>query len=258
METKAKRNIRFAPRDLIHAFGRLNFRRREECATVIRWLAARSGERILDIGCGDGAYDNQIARKGAIVSGVDIHEDRLAAARRWFPGDRTSFHFMDASRLDFPDASFDRALSLCVMEHLADDELVMRNVARALKPGGIFVFSADSLSNPGITPKERERHRKKYAVKTFYTVESVRQKLARAGFEMLESKYILSSPRDLRFIRMSWKLDDLPGFLGVLKLCGYAFLGASRKIASLPSGREAGSRDSGLTLLVKAVKRAAP
>ena len=51
--------------------------------------------------------------------------------------------------LDFPDASFDKALSLCVVEHLEDDELVMRNVARALKPGGLFVFSADSLSDAG-------------------------------------------------------------------------------------------------------------
>jgi 2-polyprenyl-3-methyl-5-hydroxy-6-metoxy-1,4-benzoquinol methylase len=250
---------KFTSRDLLHAFGRLNFRRREECATIIRWLDARPGERILDIGCGDGAYDNRIARKGAIVTGVDIHEDRLAAARRWFPGDRTSFHFMDAGRLDFPEASFDKVLSLCVMEHLADDELVMRNVARTLKPGGLFVFSADSLSSPGITPEERDRHRKKYAVKTFYTAESVLQKLDRTGFAMLESKYILSSPRDLRFIRMSWKLDDLPGCLGVLKLCGYAFLGLVRKLASLPSGwrRNQGLPESGLTLLVKAAKRVA-
>ena len=259
-EGKIRKMIKFSAADLAFAFGRLNFRRMEECSTIIRWLDARPEVRIRDIGCGDGAYDNLIARKGARVAGIDIHEKRLAAARRWFPGDRTSFHYMDASRLEFPDASFDKAMSLCVMEHLADDVLVMRNVARVLKPGGTFVFSADSLSNPGITAEERARHKKKYAVNNFYTVESVREKLAAAGFDMVESRYILSTRRDLGFIRLSWKIDRLPEFLGILKLPAYAVLGAARKLASLPSAgrKRRSSPEGGLTLLVKAVKRRAP
>ncbi|HEX2695843.1 MAG TPA: class I SAM-dependent methyltransferase, partial [Acidobacteriota bacterium] len=216
---------RFSPGRVLYAFSRLNFRRMEECATIIRWLDARRGEHILDIGCGDGAYDKKISRSGAAVQGIDIHEKRLSAARKYCQGDRTAFHDMDASRLEFPDASFDKAMSLCVVEHLEDDELVMRNVARALKPGGLFVFSADSLSTPGITPDERARHQRKYAVKTFYTVDIVRDKLARAGFDIVETRYILSTATDLKFIRLSWKLDRIPGFLRFLRLPGYAALG---------------------------------
>ncbi len=246
---------RFSPGRVFGAFSRLNFRRMEECARVILWLDAGPGERILDIGCGDGAYDKMIAGTGASVQGIDIHEKRLAAARKYYQGARTDYRYMDASELDVPDASFDKVLSLCVMEHLEDDELVMRNVARALKPGGLFVFSADSLSAAGVTPEERARHRRKYAVNTFYTVGVVRDKLDRAGFDLVEGRYILSTAWDLRLVRLSWKLDDLPGILRFLRFPGYAVLGPARRAAAMLSGNGHGSAEGGLTLLVKARKR---
>jgi 2-polyprenyl-3-methyl-5-hydroxy-6-metoxy-1,4-benzoquinol methylase len=262
-KTKAGQNMgityrtwaRFSPGRALCAFSRLNFRRMEECATIIRWLDAGPGERILDIGCGDGAYDKKISGSGATVQGIDIHEKRLAAARKYYQGGRTDYRYMDASVLEFPDASFDKAMSLCVIEHLEDDELVMRNVARALKPGGLFVFSADSLSTPGITPEERARHRRKYAVNTFYTAGIVKGKLDRAGFDIIESRYILSTSRDLQFARLSWRLDDLPGVLRFLRLPGYAVLGLARKTTAMLSGGGRSSSEGGLTLLVKARKR---
>jgi len=226
----------------------------EECATILRWLDAGPGEHVLDIGCGDGHYDKKISRTGASVRGIDIHERRLAAARGFHRDGRTDFHFMDASRLDFPDASFDKALSLCVVEHLEDDELVMRNVARVLKPGGLFVFSADSLSTPGITDEERERHRRAYAVNTFYTDGLVRDKLARSGFEVLETRYILARPADLAAVRLSWKLDRLPKTLFFVRTPGYGILGLARKAATIFSRAGNGSAAGGLTLLVKARK----
>ncbi|MCK7480614.1 MAG: class I SAM-dependent methyltransferase [Candidatus Moduliflexus flocculans] len=192
-------------------FSRLNFRRAEECAAVLRWLDAGAGERILDVGSGDGFYDWRISRSGARVTGIDLHEKRLAYARKHYGSDLTEFLAIDAEQADFPAGSFDKAVSLCVMEHLGDDERVMRNVAEALRPGGRFVFSADSLSNRGIRPEERERHRKRYAVNTFYTPEIVRDKLARSGFDVEETRYVMDSRFALGLVRLSWKLDRFPG-----------------------------------------------
>jgi len=236
-------------------FDHWNFRRRKECRTVIRWLDGRPGERILDIGCGDGYYDALISNTEAHVVGIDLHAERLATANSAYTNRRTEYHSIDAERMEFEDASFDKALSLCVIEHLEDDELVMRNVARALKPGGLFVFSADSLTIPGITPEERAHHRRKYAVNTFYTVAIVRDKLARAGFDIVETRYILSTPRDLGFVSLSWKLDRLPVMLRFLRPASYAALGSARKVAAWTSAPPAGSAECGLTLLVKARKR---
>jgi 2-polyprenyl-3-methyl-5-hydroxy-6-metoxy-1,4-benzoquinol methylase len=241
---------------LLPLLSRLNFRRVEECATVIRWLDARPGERILDIGCGDGSYDWRIARSGATVVGVDTDEARMATARRCYSGDRTEFLLVDAEAIDFPEASFDKAVSLCVVEHLGCDERVMMNVSRALKPGGAFVFSADSLSNQGITPAERERHRTRYAVNTFYTIDGVRDKLSRTGFAIEGARYILSSPVDLQLVRLSWKLDDLRGAPAFLRPVGYLVLGGVYALLSLLPGHRRGAADGGLTLLVRARKTA--
>jgi len=64
----------------------------------------------------------------------------------------------------------------------------------------------------------------------------------------------LSTPGDLKFVRLSWKLDRLPGFLGVFRLVGYAALGTARKVASMASKRRTSSDEGGLTLLVMARK----
>ena len=239
-------------------FSRLNFRRTEECDVILRWLDARAGERVLDVGCGDGYYDWRIGRTGARVTGIDLHGKRLAFARKHYGGDLAEFLNMDAERADLSPGAFDKALSLCVMEHLGDDERVIQNVGRALKPGGRFVFSADSLSNPGLRADERERHRARYAVKTFYTPAIVRDKLERAGFEVEETRFVMNRPIDLRLVRLSWRLDDLPPALGPLKTLGYLALGAAWKASRAGRrGRDTPASQGGLTLLVRARKRPA-
>lgn len=254
----SRRIVPLSPARWGRLFSRLNFRRAEECRVILRWLDARPGERILDIGCGDGYYDWRISRSGAHVTGIDLHEKRLAFARRHYGGDRVEFLSLDAERADFPAGSFDKALSLCVMEHLGDDERVLANVSRAMKPGGCLTFSADSLSNDEITPEERERHRRRYAVNAFYTTDIVRDKLSRAGFDIEETRYILSSPYALKFVRLSWKLDDLPPVLVPLRVLGYLALGAVWKASTVLRWRKAGQPAAkGLTLLVRARKRAA-
>ena len=247
---------RLSPARWGRGFSRLNFRRADECDAVLRWLDPKAGERILDIGCGDGYYDWRISRSGARVTGIDVHEKRLAFARRHYGGDGAEFLTMDAERADLPAGSFDKALSLCVMEHLGDDERVMRNVSRAVKPGGSFVFSADSLSNPGITPGERERHKRRYAVNTFYTEDVVREKLSRTGFDIEETGYVMSTPGALRLVRLSWKLDDLPAWLIPLRFLVYLVLGAAHKASSAFRVGPPEPAGAGLTLIVRARKRA--
>lgn len=228
-----------------------NFRRIEECRTLIEWLDPAPGERILDLGCGDGYYDRLIAARGANVVGVDIHARRLARARRLHQTERTRFLAMDAEELSFPDASFDKVVSFCVIEHFAREQRVVDHVARVLRSGGTFVLSADSLSHPEITPGERERHRRKYAVNTFYTPEVLETKLRHAGLELLETRYILTTRLTLALARLSWRLDDLPPGLSWI---GYLLLGTVGKLLSDLSERRWPRPACGLTLLARARK----
>jgi ubiquinone/menaquinone biosynthesis C-methylase UbiE len=246
---------RFSFRSLINAISHFNFRRIEECSTLIRWLAAKPGEHILDVGCGDGYYDKLIGKSGAKVIGIDIHERRLSTAYHLYRSEDTEFIYMDAAGMSFREASFDKVVSFCVVEHFYNDEQVIWNISRVLKPGGCFVFSADSLSNPGITAQERARHQQRYAVNTFYTKENVREKLFRAGFDIEKEQYIITTPPVLALIRLSWKLDKLPRGLAVVRVPGYLVLGAIWKVVSHFAERNAVHSGSGLTLLIHAKKR---
>jgi len=221
---------------------------------LLRWLAPRPEEKILDIGCGDGFYDALISESGAYVVGIDVHHERLRIAESRNQNDRTEYHFVDAERLGFEDASFDKALSLCVMEHLGDDLQVMRHVFRVLKPGGLFVFSADSLSNPELGPLERFRHTERYQVNNYYRVETIRPRLEATGFELRKVRYILTTPLSLSLVRFSWRLERLPRDLKFIYLLGCLGLNTIGKTLSDIAENVAGRPESGLTLLITAQK----
>lgn len=242
-------------RRLLNSLNHANFRRIEECATLISWLKPQAGERILDIGCGDGYYDMLIAKSGAKVVGLDIQEKPLAVAQDLYQDDLCEFVYMNAEELDFDDASFDKVVSFCVVEHFHNDVRAMQHIFRSLKPGGWFVFSADSLSNPEITAAERDYHQKRYAVNTFYTMENLQEKLHNVGFDIEKMRYILTTPYALALVRFSWKLDKLPKVLGVFRAFGYLSLFALLKVNSYFTDRLSVPSPNGLTLLVCAKKR---
>jgi len=103
-------------------------------AEVLGWLAPRPGERILDLGCGDGALTARLAEAGSEVVGIDMSADFLAAARaRGLDARR-----INGEELEF-DAEFDAVFSNAAMHWMLDQDRVIAGVAAALKPGGRFV-----------------------------------------------------------------------------------------------------------------------
>jgi trans-aconitate methyltransferase len=103
-------------------------------ADVLAWLDPSPGERILDLGCGDGALTAKLVDAGAAVLGVDTSEDMLAAARQKGLDVRT----MDGQALTFA-REFDAVFSNAALHWMTRPRDVIAGVARALKPGGRFV-----------------------------------------------------------------------------------------------------------------------
>ncbi len=107
-----------------------------------------AGLRVLDAGCGPGAYADWLLQHGAAhVTGLDLSPRMVAlAAQRLgerFPG-RVTLHQHDLNRpLDFLDsAAFDLVICPLVLDYLATWEAVFAEFHRVLRPGGVFVFSA--------------------------------------------------------------------------------------------------------------------
>jgi SAM-dependent methyltransferase len=110
---------------------------------VLEWLDAHPGERILDLGCGDGQLTARLADAGAIVRGFDASAEMAAAARaRGLEVAEGS-----AESLPYPDASFDAVFSNAALHWMRNQDAVLSQVHRVLKPGGRFVAEMGALGN---------------------------------------------------------------------------------------------------------------
>jgi trans-aconitate methyltransferase len=108
----------------------------EKAKGVVDLLAAKSGERILDLGCGSGALTAEIAACGAHVIGADRSAEMIEAARKKFPA--IQFEVCDARALPFSN-EFDAVFSNAALHWIPEAERVIQGVARALRPAGRFV-----------------------------------------------------------------------------------------------------------------------
>lgn len=103
-------------------------------APVLEYLAAKPGERILDLGCGDGTLTSQLKELGCAVVGVDASPEMVAAARtrgieaRVMPGEALIY-----------EDRFEAVFSNAALHWMKDPEAVIQGVWRALIPGGRFV-----------------------------------------------------------------------------------------------------------------------
>ena len=107
---------------------------------VLKALALREGERVLDIGSGPGllAYDMaaSVGRNGC-VCGIDISEDMLTMSRKRCANQpHTGFQKADATNLPYPNDSFDAAASTQVYEYVRDIPVALAELYRVARPGG--------------------------------------------------------------------------------------------------------------------------
>lgn len=103
-------------------------------APVIDLLAPKPGERILDLGCGDGILTETLQQAGADVIGVDASVDMIeAAAARGL-----EVRVLDAEHLDFS-GEFDAVFSNAALHWMLNPDAVIAGIGQALKAGGRFV-----------------------------------------------------------------------------------------------------------------------
>jgi trans-aconitate methyltransferase len=109
---------------------------------VLELLAPRSGERILDLGCGDGALTLKLQQSGCTVTAVDASDDMVQAASQLGLDARV----VDCERLSFTN-EFDAVFSNAALHWMLSANDVVAGVARALKPGGRFVAEFGGYGN---------------------------------------------------------------------------------------------------------------
>jgi SAM-dependent methyltransferase len=122
----------------------------DETAFLWKALGLKKGSRVLDIPCGTGRHAVRLARRGASVLGVDITPAYLREARR-ASNKLPNIRFVRGDMRRIPlRGEFDAAINLWTsfgyFEKPSDDVKTLRGIARALKPGGLFLIDTADIT----------------------------------------------------------------------------------------------------------------
>ncbi|MFQ5472513.1 MAG: class I SAM-dependent methyltransferase, partial [Dehalococcoidia bacterium] len=125
---------------------------------------APQSRSFLEIGCGTGFVLRAVAEAFPdwALSGSELHASGLAVARRRL-GTKAEFLQLDARRLPFEE-EFDAIGAFDVLEHIEEDESVLASVAKALRPGGLFIATVPQHRSLWSPTDDLAHHVRRYAV----------------------------------------------------------------------------------------------
>ncbi|MCU1295755.1 MAG: Methyltransferase type 11 [Acidobacteriaceae bacterium] len=114
-----------------------------EAEAFVNRLPIQPGMQVLDVACGTGNLAVPAARKGAVVTGVDIAPNLIeqARARADQEGLKAEFREGDAEQLPFPDAQFDTVMSMFGAMFAPRPDLVASELVRVCRPGGLIAMA---------------------------------------------------------------------------------------------------------------------
>jgi len=133
-----------------------------------RWA---EGRRVLDVACGEGYGTALLARVATHATGADISAAAVGHAQRVYASlPNAEFVCAPCTRLPFADASFDVAVSFETVEHIAEQEAFVAELARVVKPEGVLLLSC---------PNKLEYSDKRGFTNEYHVKELYREELAR-------------------------------------------------------------------------------
>lgn len=144
IEKRVKRNLELSLRNV----GDMALKRRARY--IVEHLDPKNGDRILDIGCGNGYYLSLLNRLGIKLElvGIDIDVRALKDANKFIGDKKVKLILADAGKIPFKKDSFDKVIMSEVVEHVKDDSAVLKEAARVLKKGGILTLTTCNIDYP--------------------------------------------------------------------------------------------------------------
>lgn len=134
---------------------------------LLRILAPKPGEQVLDVGCGQGFFGRMIASQGAKVVGIDVADELIKLAKAE-AGERENYLVMSAENMSgLNDGRFDAAICVLALQNIKNLQAAISEISRVLKPGGRCVlvlnhpaFRVPSASAWGFDEKAKTQFRR--------------------------------------------------------------------------------------------------
>ena len=149
-----------------------------------------AGQRVLDLGCGDGRFSAALVGAGASVVGVDAAGEALRRAREQAP-EAEFVQVGEGAPLPFADDSFDLAWCGETLEHVVDVALLLGEARRVLRPGAMLLATTPNHARLRVAgealagrPLERRLDPRADHLR-FFTARTLRELLSGAGFDQV-------------------------------------------------------------------------
>ncbi len=154
-------------------------------------LGVQPGARALDVGCGVGRLLLRLQGRGCDVIGIDILRRDLLTARSHLAAEPlVSLLAGDGGRIPFVDASFDFVTCTETLEHAADDALMLRELARVLRPGGRLVLSVPAPLPELVARRFYDLYREDpFGHRRIFTRESIIRKVEAQGLRVYATRH---------------------------------------------------------------------
>ena len=177
----------------------------------------KSGDRILEIGCGIGTVVHELSQQGYDVIGTDISPVAIEyGLKKYAP---IKLEAQPAEELPYEDEAFDVVLSFDLFEHIARIDLHVSQVHRVLKDGGYYLFQTPNKCSNVIFETLAHRSLKwRRAHPSLHTAGQLRRRLARHGFEVRFVKMDLRNEYTYRKFKKLGPLAPLVGRINFAKL----------------------------------------
>ncbi|GGX91805.1 class I SAM-dependent methyltransferase [Streptomyces hiroshimensis] len=152
---------------------------------LIGQVGLRPGQHLLDVGCGKGRPALRLAEaSGGAVTGITVSAEQVADGTEAAAGaglaDRVRFALADVSELPYADGEFDAAWAVESLMYLGDRAAALREIARVLKPGGVFVLS-DYVESAELDEEWRKVLLEGFTVGSLPTADQYAEMLTAAG-----------------------------------------------------------------------------
>lgn len=166
---------------------------------VLARLELRAGEAVLDVGSGPGLLLRDMALSvgaGGKAVGLDMSQPMIDVAKRRCEGlAQVAFQQAEATKLPFPDVTFDAAVSTQVYEYVADMALALKELHRVMKPGGRILILDTDWDSLVLYTRDRARQARILEVWDEHLADahlpaSLSPKLRAAGFQITRRSII--------------------------------------------------------------------
>jgi len=186
---------------------------------LLKYLAPKEGDQILDIGCGVGRLTEAIAKEGAKVTGLDISQYAIEQAKITYKNHKQlEFICKNALEIEY-NKYFDKAFCFHNIEHFPIDDarILLRKIYNALKNDGTLVLGLpindDYLFRRTIHFIAKRRSWKHYGHLTSFSIKGIKNEVEAAGFKITDMYKI-----SFFAVKVSPQMPQLP-LLGLPTIC---------------------------------------